>query len=534
MKKILSVLICALMMASLLAMPAVAEAPQKELTVAIQTSVTTLDPALNYSTHMSQIMMNTGGAPVRVLADGTMANYLCESIETSEDGLTYTYTIKDGILWSDGEPLVADHFVFAYKRVIGYGPDNSYTAQNLVNFVKGGKAANDAMLDVADMTDVGIYAVDDKTFVIELESTCPYFARLGVNGSFSPVRPDFAIEHESAWSLAPGYPAVGPFVLESLNANEGATFVKNELYYDAENIQLDKLHFVVMPDENAQLNAFKAGEIDVALAVPAELASSTEYTDYFYKMDSYTCNYFVCLNSGAMGPEALKDVNVRRALALAIDKDFIIEMLDGGPYITELNGYVPYGFEGNTDDFRKEKNDYLPYDLDAAVALLEAAGYGAGNPLKLEYLYSNAQFHGDVAQLLQQCWAMAGIEVTLKSVEGGVFYDFVDNGDFQMSRYAIADTSDPLSYFRTWLVESQIEPAVNDPAYEAMVADAMATVDHTEYIDKLHAIEDYFVEEMVYMLPLFTQESVVLRQTYVDGMWLTPGGIINVMDTGIV
>ena len=502
------------------------EAPAQEVTVAISSTFATLDPALISTTHMAHVYGNMGSNFYRTDANGVLQYDLGESMEKSEDGLTYTFTIKEGLKWSDGEPLTAEHFVYGIKRAIGYGPDNAYTKKNLVNFIAGAEEAANAAMDVADMTNVGVTALDDTTFQVTLSTPCPYFERIFSGNVTSPMRPDFALEHDSSWSVNGIYPSSGPMVLESISPEEEAVLVKNENYWDAENVTLEKATFVVMTDSTAQVNAFRTGDIDIAMSVPSEVATNAEYESNIVMPEKYISNYFVLINSGPKAQvEALKDENVRKALALAIDKDTMLNIL-GGKANVRLDGYIPYGFEGvDGNDFRDEKS-YGKFNLEEAKSLMEAAGYNENNHLKFEYLYSNSQFHADVAQILQQMWSQIYVDVELKSIEMGVFYDYIDNGDFTTCRYANNDSTDPLSYFQLFTTDSQIDgcQAITDPVLDQMVEEAYQIIDHDEYIAKLHEIEDYFVEEKQYVIPLLTQNSVVLVQDGIEGLWLTVGG----------
>lgn len=502
------------------------EAPAQEVTVAISSTFATLDPALISTTHMAHVYGNMGSNFYRTDANGVLQYDLGENMEKSEDGLTYTFTIREGLKWSDGEPLTAEHFVYGIKRAIGYGPDNAYTKKNLVNFIAGAEEAANAAMDVADMTNVGVTALDDTTFQVTLSTPCPYFERIFSGNVTSPMRPDFALEHDSSWSVNGTYPSSGPMVLESISPEEEAVLVKNENYWDAENVTLEKATFVVMTDSTAQVNAFRTGDIDIAMSVPSEVATNAEYESNIVMPEKYVSNYFVLINSGPKAQvEALKDENVRKALALAIDKDTMLNIL-GGKANVRLDGYIPYGFEGvDGNDFRDEKS-YGEFNLEEAKALMEAAGYNENNHLKFEYLYSNSQFHADVAQILQQMWSQIYVDVELKSIEMGVFYDYIDNGDFTTCRYANNDSTDPLSYFQLFTTDSQIDgcQAITDPVLDQMVEEAYQITDHDEYIAKLHEIEDYFVEEKQYVIPLLTQNSVVLVQDGIEGLWLTVGG----------
>ena len=126
--------------------------------------------------------------------------------------------------------------------------------------------------------------------------------------------------------------------------------------------------------------------------------------------------------------------------------------------------------------------------------------------------------------MLQQQWAEVGVDLKLQAVEMGVFYDYVDYGDFVLSRYGLANSNDPLAYFKIWKSTEQAVAAVNDPKLDEMIDDAYHTVDHTEYLNKLHDIETYMLEEQCFLIPLFVQEPVKLVQTNVKGVWANPGG----------
>ena len=506
----------------------------QEVTVAISSTFATLDPALISTTHMSHVYNNMGDTFYKTDASGALQNELGESVKVSDNGLTYTFKIKDGLLWSDGEPLTAEHFVYGLKRTIGYGPDNAYTKRNLTSFISGAAEAANNQLDVADMTDVGVEALDDTTFQITLESPCPYFERLFSSNTTAPVRPDFAPEHDSSWSVSGAYPSCGPMVLESISPEEDAVLVKNENYWNADAVTLDKATFVVMTDATAQLNAFRTGDIDIAMSVPAETADNSEFADNFARPEKYISNYFILINGGPKNTiPALQDANIRKALAMAIDKTVMIEVLGGNGYNIQLDGFIPYGFEdADGSDFR-DSYSYYEYNIEEARSLMEAAGYSEENRLSFPYLYSNGDIHEDIAVLLQQMWSQIYVDLELTSVEQGVFYDYVDNGDFTTCRYANNDSTDPLSYFQIFATDSQIDgcQSITDPVYDQMIAEAYTITDNAEYMAKLHEIEDYFVGEMQYVIPLMTQTPVVLAQSNLEGLWLTVTG--SPMITGI-
>ena len=302
---------------------------------------------------------------------------------------------------------------------------------------------------------------------------------------------------------------------------------KNDAYYDAANVTVDEITFQVMPDMDAQAAAFKTGDLDAALAINASIVATYENPNELWNRPQQSV-YSINLNSGEKGPEALKDVNVRRALAISIDRNEIVKAINAGEFYTPLYGYVPHGMMGAEKEFRvegDEKTAYQQYDPEKAKELLAEAGYGESNPLTLKYKYSNNSIHADVAQMLEQMWKAVGIQVELEVVESGVFYDQIDQGDFEMSRYGLMSSNDPSEFLNQWTKAMQPVPAVSDDNYDQMMVDVTKIVDRTEYMNKLHEIEDYLVEEKVYVIPLFDFNEPALKKENLKGVYMVPGDV---------
>lgn len=496
-----------------------------ELTVGVGAQFTTMDPGLNTEVVNSYVLNHTSAGLFTVDEKGTVLGKLAEDYEVSEDGLTYTVTLKDGLKWSDGQDLVASDFVFGVKRNLTYGAENAWAVYYLGKYLDGASEYMcNSELEAADLADWnGVEATDDKTLVYHLTSPCAFFPRLLTSGVFEPLREDVVDAHSSEWAFGEGYPTCGPYTLESINENEKAVVVKNENYFDADSITVDKITFLVMTDADAQTAAFKTGDLDCALGVNANITQAYEDQDAVWKLPSAAV-YFVAMNSGETGPEELKDVNVRRALALAIDKEAIAGNL--GDLYSAIYGYVPHGLSGVSGDYRDEGDalgKMLEYDPDEAKALLAEAGYSESNPLSLIYKYSDSQLHADVAQLLQEQWKAVGINVELEVVESGVFYDQLDNGNFELARYGYVSATDASVYLDLWTTGQQIVAAVDDEKFDQMVADAAYITDPAEYYDALHEAESYLVEEMVYIIPLFNYGDAGLLSTDIEGEYCSNG-----------
>ena len=489
------------------------DAGLQNLRVAIGGQISTLDPGLSTEITNNYILRHICGNLFHQDENGEIANELASGYTVSEDGLTYTITLREGVLWSDGQPLTSKDFEFTLLRNLVYGAENAWSVYFPSSYIVGAEEiVADENFDPMTDSIEGIQTPDDQTLVFKLKKPCTWFPQMLSNNVWIPLRSDFVDIHDSLWSLKPGYPSVGAYVLKEVNENEKAVVVKNENYWDAENVTVPEITFMVMPDSDAQSLAFKNGEIDVALNVPKDLIGTYENQDEIWIIPEIS-NYSISLNCGETGPEALKNVDVRRALALALDKETITEVVGSKGLYVPLYGYIPTGFKGVSKDFRTESDEvlkFLEYDPEEAKALLEKAGYNESNPLKLKYKYSQGDLHPDVAQIVEQMWAAVGVDVELEIVESGVFYDQMDGGDFETGRYGYVVSDDPSQFLTLWTTGQQIVPAVSDPVYDKMVEDAGYLTDRTEYMKALHEAEYYLIEENVYHIPLFSYNTPCL------------------------
>lgn len=500
-----------------------------ELKVALGGQITSLDPARADDTYSMIVIQNMYRTLFKIDEEGKLVDDLCEKMEVSSDGMTYTFTIIDAN-WSDGEPITADDFVYGIKRGLTYGADNAWNAQDGRKYIVGAQEAFDQDLTVAEMTEVGVNKIDDKTFEIKLIQPVPYFDKLLTQGIYTPLRADYATEKDSEWSMSTDVVVSGPFKPESINYADAVDLVKNEAYYDAENTTLEKLHFKIMEDSVSQYQGYEAGEIDFATYVANEGYKNYADSDDLYRVDPYVSNYFIDINSLSTENEALQDENVRKAMAKAVNRDAIIEVLDTGDYVTALYGLVAHGIEGENGDFRQEADDagdLIAYDLEGAKKLMEEAGYSESNRLTVKYKTTGQQVNMDIAQVLQEQFKQIYIDMEIDQVEQGVFYSQVDGGQFEISRYGLsATTLDPAAaYLGMWQKESQPVLIFDDAEFEKLMADAALETDSAKRMQLLHAAEKRLIVEKAYFIPLVTNTQVMLLNPKVKGIERTPAAM---------
>ena len=487
MKKILCLLVGMLIL--LAGVSALAEDP---LRVAIGSQFSTLDPGLNTEVVNNYVLSHIYAGLFKADENNNPTNMLCESYTVSDDSLVYTFKLREDAVWSDGKPVTANDFVYSYLRALSYGADNAWAVYDMISYVKGAEEYNAKALAAGetfdctkeDASEVGIKAIDDRTLEITLKAPCPYLTKLMGSNVWLPVREDFAPQHESLWSYTVGYPSSGPYTLTQVGENEGATLVKSETFFGAADVKLGSIEYVVMPDPAAQDMAFRSGEIDIAMDPSNETALTYQGTENLWVMPQCS-NYFLAINSGSTAPEWAKNVNLRRALALAIDRATLVDVLGG-----------------------------------------ELLYPDAANPLHITYKYSNNGIHGDVATMLQAMWQAVGIDVTFEAVESGVFYDQLDAGDFEIARYGYVASDDAKQYLDLWTTKMQVVAAVDDPTYNKMIEDAAWLTDMKAYYTALHEAEDYLIKENVYLIPLFNYTNPVLVKSGITG-YRSLGGTVN-------
>ncbi|NLW70835.1 MAG: peptide ABC transporter substrate-binding protein [Eubacteriaceae bacterium] len=493
------------------------------LTVALGDAPNYLDPAIAGDSVSMGILANLYFPLFIYDKDGNVINEAVETYEVSTDGLTYTLHLRAGDKWSDGKDVTAEDFVYGLKRSLGYGADCGYS-NFITDHIVG--AADNYGKDIADMQGVGYTALDEKTIEIKLIAPCPYFISKMINGVFFPIRSDFAQEHTSAWANDPAVPTNGPFQLSAINESEKAEVVKNDNYIYADKVSLAGIKFLFMSDQDAQQLSFQTGEIDVALNVGTNVFTTYKDKPELVIAKPYVINYFVLFN-----PAEVPEAEVRKALAMAINRNDVLVALDvkdSGAYY-ELYGFVPEGIPGKNGDFCTEVaqvEKWNAYDPEAAKAILAKYGYNESNPLKLTYYYNNSATHTTVAQVFKSQWAAIGVDVELKTADVQTFFQDRSDGKFQMARHAnSADYLDPMIYLEMYKTTSQDPAVCSDAKYDKMLDDANDPAnDHATRMKLLHEAEEYLVNELAWVIPIYGYANPYLISTKVSGFEADPSG----------
>lgn len=364
-----------------------------------------------------------------------------ESWDISADGLTYTFHLRDGIQWSDGTPVTAADFEYAFRRL--FDPATASEYAYLQYPIKGGSEIAEGTMPV-DSADFGVKVIDDKTLEITLEGPTPYFLQALTHYTAYPV-PKHVVEAKGAqWTNVENVVGNGPFKIVEWVPGNYIKSVKSETYYDKDNVKIDEVFYYVQDDLAAAFNRYRAGEYDILTDLPFDqqqfvkqnMPGEGHFTP-FAGIHYYVIN---------QEKQPLDNVNIRKALSISINREII------GPDIwgsgePPAYAWVPPGtanYEG-VEPYMPEWASQ-PYEERVAEAkrLMEEAGYTADKPLKLQIRYNTNDNHQRLAVAISAMWQEIGVQTELFNAETPVHYDALRAGDFEIGRAGwLLDYSDP-------------------------------------------------------------------------------------------
>ncbi len=506
------------------------------LAVCLASEPQTIDPALNSAVDGAIMINHMFEGLVKWVDDGegnaVTAPGQAESWEkvVNDDGtVTYTFTLRDGIKWSDGQPVTAADFEYTWKRLAN--PETAADYCYMIDMVQG---YADVASGAADPDTLGIKAIDDKTLEVVLSYDCPYFEEIMAFPATFPVRQDM-VEGNEQWTYDPAtYIGNGPYKMAEWSHNAYILAEKNENYYDYENLGPDTIRFTLLDDANAMLTAYNSGELDFIENFPtdemANYLASGEIT-----VADYLGTYYVCFNTE---DEVFSDPLIREAFSLAIDRNYIVENVSQAGEVP-ATAYVPSGVNDaagpSGDDFRTVGGDYYSVaaedyeaNCEKARELLAEAGYpnGEGFPT-VEYTYNTDDKHKAIAEALQNMWQeVLGVTVTLNNQDWNVFLESRKQGDYQIARNGwIADYNDPCSFLDMWYTDGGNNDAqYSNPEYDAQIDAAKATSNQEERMAAFHAAEDILIEQDSVLAPIYFYTQPYMLADDIQGMYYTPLG----------
>ena len=427
-----------------------------------------LDPALNSSVDGACLAAASFSGLYTYNAEGVTEPACATGYTVSDDGLTFTVTLREGLKWSDGSDLTAADFEYSWKRAA-----STKTAADYAYFFAGFEGFPD---------ELAVTATDATTLTFTLSAPCAYIEDLMAFPTFFPVK-QAAVEAAADWETSPGawcqdagFVSNGPFVCTAWDHDVSMTYEKNPYWYGADNVTVEKLQFMLSADDTAIFAAYKAGDVDMIDTVPTDEIASLIDTPEFHIIDNLGTYYaaFNCKSELFADKTPEQAACMRKAFNILVDRDYIVENVAQCGQLP-ANAFIPYGMaDGNGGIFKTEVVDQGYFDpyainddyegtLEEARTLLKAAGYKFGEdgklsaetPIVVEYLTNNGTGHVAVAESMQQDFAALGIQMTIQSVDWNVFLEERKAGNFDFAREGwLADYNDPINMLEMWIPTS--------------------------------------------------------------------------------
>ena len=509
---------------------------KKILTIQLGPDVESIDPALNSAVDGANYILYLSDNLLKIDKEGKVVPGLAEKYEISDDQLTWTFHLRDGLKWSDGSDFTAEDFVYSWQRMVDPNVAAPY-AQTVLGMVEGydeaiGKpdAEGNTTID-PDPTKLKVEATDDKTLVVHMAKPTPYFDKLAAFVSLSPVKKDVVEANPDGWSIDPKtYISTGPFKLTEWKPGSYLMFEKNENYWDADSVKLDGIKCLLMEDQNAAFSAYESGDALMIKSIPTqEITTLKERADYY--LDPILGTYYLDLNNTL---DEFKDSRVREALSLALDRKYISEVITAGTY-TPASGFVSEGvtdWDGSAwQDNITDKSAYINIDdhagnLAKAKELLKEAGYenGVGLP-EMVYSTNDASYHKKIAEYLQQAWGELGLKVEVNIVEWKSFTPQRRSGNYQIARDGwVMDYNDPSNILELALTGNGNNNAkYSNPEFDALMEKAATEKDPQTRFGYFHQAEDLMMKDTA-MVPLLYYNDFYLQSDKITGSWHSPDG----------
>lgn len=502
----------------------------KELVVNVGPEPATIDPALNSAVDGATLLIHAFEGLMSLDENGVPVKAQAESYEVSDDGLTYTFTLRDGLKWSDGEPVTAEDYVYSWKRAVD--PETAADYAYMFEVIEGYDSEE-------GNHDLNVQAPDDKTVVVKLKAAAPYFLELCAFPTFFPVRKDIVEADPDGWATKPDtYIGNGPYVMDEWVHDSHIVLKKNSNYWNKEKIGPESIKFLLMDDDGAILAAFENGEILLADSLPNDEIEAWKDKEEFF-IQGQLGTYYISFN---VQKPPLDDPKVRRALMLAIDRVYICEQI-GQAGQQPAGAFVATGLSDAdpTKEFREVGGDYYdPYDyegnLEEAKRLLAEAGYPNGEGLPtMEYLYNESTGHQLIGEAIQSMWKEIGVNIELASQEWNTFLDTRKNGEYQIARNGwLGDYNDPISFLDMWVTGSGNNDAQwSNAEYDALISQVKASSDREERMKLMHQAEDIIFEEAM-LAPIYYYVDIYLKSPKLEGFYSSPLGYKYFMYSKVV
>ena len=504
---------------------------KQEITYNLGGNPRTLDPGLCTDTTGFNILANSFVGLCELDQNQKAIKGDAESWEISSDGLTYTFHLRKDLKWSNGDPLKASDYEYAWKRVLN--PENGCEYSYELLCIKGAESYN---TDKGSADAVGVKATDDTTLVVTLENPTPYFLELVSQAFYYPVN-QRVVESNRDWATtAETLVSNGPFKISDYKMKDEIVLERNENYYDKAFVKLDKLTMKFIPEEKTAWEIYKLGQFDVVDSVPKSDAQEALKDKSAISVPNLGINFLsinVSDKAKAVNPDVAKvlsDSKVRRALSISIDRQSIVDNVTKAGQVA-AHGIVAKGIIDPDGKDYADKTSYFEANgnVEEAKKLLAEAGYPEGRGLPtITLMYNPESGNADMMQAIQGMWKKIGVNTELKSQEWKTFLNNRVQKNYLIARNGwIADYADPMAFLDMFVSTSeQNDSGYNNPAFDNLIDTAKKELDSKKRFDLMHQAEDLLIKDMP-VIPLYYINNVIGIKDYVKDARVSLMNTIN-------
>lgn len=490
-------------------------------------TIPSMDASLAADEYGFQFLGATKEGLYRLGKDAEIVDGIATDHKVSEDALTWTFTLREDAVWSNGDPVTAHDFVYAWRRAINPETGSEYGPYMMNGVIKNASAVNSGELPLEEL---GVKAKDDHTLVVTLEKPIPYFESLTTFGTFLPLNQKFVESKGDKYATSSeNLLSNGPFKIVNWDSTASAwSLEKNKDYWDAETVSLDKITFDVVKDPQVAVDLYQKGEVDRA-------GLSADLVDQYISHEDYTVTpetsvFYLKFNQTTS--EALANKNIRKAISRAFDKKALVEeILNNGSIVA--TGLIPKEFVSmpeTGEDFREVNGDLVTFDPEKAKELWEKGLEEIGKEkVQLEFLAGDSATSKNMNEYLanQLETNLPGLEITLKQVPFEQRLTLSENMDYQLQFYGWGpDYLDPYTFLNMYVTDSEY----NKMGYSNKKYDELMKKTATDYVlDPAKRYQAFLEAEKILMedaaiAPIYQSARAELIKPYVKGVISNPFG----------
>ncbi len=494
---------------------------KKEVTLVSTTDVPQLDPTKTTDSTSIIVTNNVFEGLYRLDGDNKPTPGIAESVEVSKDKKTYTFKLRKDAKWSDGSAVTADDFIYAWKRAL-----DPKTAAEYAYILQDLKNANKIMAGDAELDELGVKKIDDQTLEVQLEAPAPYFLGLTSFPTYLPLKQSFVEDKGDKFATSVDTMVFnGPFVLDKWQANAGWTYKKNPDYWDKANVKMDQINVKVVKEISTGVNLFEAKEVDFA-PITSEFVSQYEKTEDYKTRPDARIN-FLRFNQKN---KALKNKNIRKALALGFEKQGITDViLNDGSKPANFIVAKDFTFTPDGEDFRAKYPDLQSYDADAAKKAWDAGLKELGvKTVELSMLSRDEDAFKKVSEYLKGDLEkhLPGLTINIKQQPFKNFLDLESKGEYDISAAGWGpDYQDPMTFLDMWLTGGSFNRMeYSNKKFDDLIKGAKQQADEAKRWSDMQEAEKILLTDDYAIAPIYQKGEAYLQRTNIDKLYRHPFG----------